>query len=64
MEDLFLLFYCLLIAQHTCVFTPLIGLHICYIEHSGVGEGLSTKEPLHSWLWESIGLAGESQRVS
>lgn len=61
-----LLFCCLLIAQHACVFAPLFGLHICYIEHAAVGlvEGLPTKKPLHSWLWESIGLAGETQRVS
>lgn len=61
-----LLFCSLLVAEHTCVFTPLIGLHICYIEYAAVGlrEGLPTEEPLHSWLWESIGLAGETQRVS
>lgn len=60
------LFCCLLVAQHACVFTPLISLHICYIEHVavGLGEGLPTEEPLHGWLWESIGLAGETQRVS
>lgn len=60
------LFCCLLVAQHACVFAPLVSLHICYIEHAavGLGEGLPTEEPLHGWLWESIGLAGETQRVS
>lgn len=61
-----LLFCCLLVAQHACVLTSLIGLNIRYIEYAAVGvrEGLPTEEPLHSWLWESLGLAGETQRVS
>lgn len=60
------LFCRLPVAQRACVFTPLISLRICYIEHAavGLGEGLPTQEPLHGWLWEPIGLAGETQRVS